>query len=149
MSDVKAACMDCDVAYSDFGFVDLVVPDHIWRAIAPQDGLLCPTCLCRRVSMAGFHEVPAEFRSGPFVRSSPSREEGIEEAACECVTCGRMHRRLGEPPWAITHAELCSLSRAWGKHTDYRTSSDVRVNEWLKKQIAAIRALTAKTMTKE
>lgn len=53
---------------------------------------------------------------------------------CECVKCGRLHKRLGTPPWALSHADLCRLSRQF--LTDYRTEQDQRINDWLKRLIA-------------
>lgn len=58
-------CMDCDLPYSDAGFADLIVPNHIWKIIAPDDGLLCPTCIVRRCARHGL-ETPAKFASGPL-----------------------------------------------------------------------------------
>jgi len=56
------------------------------------------------------------------------------ETHCECVTCGRLHHRLASPPWALSHADLCHLSRQF--QTDYRTTQDQRINDWLKRLIA-------------
>lgn len=54
---------------------------------------------------------------------------------CECPCCGRMHRHLGTPPWALSHDDLCRLSRLFGFAGDIRTSQDYRINEWLKRMI--------------
>jgi hypothetical protein len=51
---------------------------------------------------------------------------------CECLTCGRMHRHLGRPPWVLSHDEACRLSRIFNQTSDLRTSDDRRINEWLK-----------------
>jgi hypothetical protein len=51
---------------------------------------------------------------------------------CECLMCGRMHPRLGQPPWALRHDEACRLSRIFNQASDLRTSDDRRINEWLK-----------------
>lgn len=59
-------CMDCSLPYSDPGFCDLVVSHEVWKQIAPDDGLLCPTCLVRRAEKAGIENATATFRSGPF-----------------------------------------------------------------------------------
>jgi hypothetical protein len=61
----KAVCMDCALPYGDARFPDLVVPNDVWRKIAPNDGLLCPNCLCGRAAKLGI-ECVATFRSGPF-----------------------------------------------------------------------------------
>lgn len=39
-------CKDCGISYP-FG-LDLMLPDQQWNHIMPDDGLLCPTCICRR-----------------------------------------------------------------------------------------------------
>ena len=63
------ACFDCSRPYGDeHGFPDLVVPHDVWKQISPthdEGGLLCPSCICRRVAALGI-ECRAEFRSGPF-----------------------------------------------------------------------------------
>lgn len=56
---------------------------------------------------------------------------------CECATCGRMHRSLGKPPWALTHDELCRLSRVFNQGANLNGNRDFRINEWLKRLIAA------------
>jgi hypothetical protein len=66
-----ARCHDCLRPYGDeHGFPDLVIPDDAWRAISPagdQYGLLCPSCICRRLHAAGI-ECRGTFRSGPLSR---------------------------------------------------------------------------------
>ena len=47
-----AYCMDCSLFYTKFG-MDLVLPDQQWKIIAPEGGLLCPTCICRRAAKLG------------------------------------------------------------------------------------------------
>lgn len=63
--------MDCGRKYGDeYGFPDLIIPSDIWVAISPtgnEGGLLCPSCICRRVHAAGFTNVRVRFTSGPFV----------------------------------------------------------------------------------
>ena len=44
---VRAKCFDCHAPYP-FG-LDLILPDQQWIWLFPQgDGLLCPTCICKR-----------------------------------------------------------------------------------------------------
>lgn len=64
----EPACHDCDLPYSDPGFVDLVIPDDAFRQISPsgdESGLFCPTCLIRRLANAGI-TTTGTFRSGPL-----------------------------------------------------------------------------------
>ena len=54
---MRCCCFDCGRAYGcEYGFPDLVIPDDDWRAISPTKdfgGLLCPSCICRRLYDAG------------------------------------------------------------------------------------------------
>lgn len=64
-------CYDCNRLYGDeYGFPDLVVPDWAWRAISPYGnsaGLLCPSCICKRLYEAKIENCPSAFASGPLV----------------------------------------------------------------------------------
>ena len=55
---------------------------------------------------------------------------------CQCPCCGRMHRPLGVPPWALDHAQLCRLSRAFNEVARLDEFNDYHINEWLKRLIA-------------
>ena len=64
----EISCYDCGRPYSDGGFPDLVLPNDTWTAISPtgdEGGMLCPSCICKRLADRGFEKVPAVFRSGP------------------------------------------------------------------------------------
>jgi len=52
MSKIEAKCADCEMPYSNFG-VDLVLPDQVWKVIAPDCNLLCATCICLRLEDRG------------------------------------------------------------------------------------------------
>ncbi len=62
-------CVDCGRHYgNEYGFPDLVLPNEVWAAISPrgdEGGMLCPSCICKRLADRGFEDVPAVFRSGP------------------------------------------------------------------------------------
>ena len=62
---------------------------------------------------------------------------GEERELCECARCGRQHRKLGSPPWALSHDDLCRLSRAFNEAGNLFSPQDRKINEWLKIQIAA------------
>ena len=49
---MMAKCTDCGLSYSELG-VDLVLPDQQWKRIAPEDGVLCANCICKRVRKFG------------------------------------------------------------------------------------------------
>jgi hypothetical protein len=63
-------CSDCATEYSDPGWVDVSVPDDIWEQINPTDleggGLLCLTCMTRRLRLLGLVDVPMKITSGPY-----------------------------------------------------------------------------------
>jgi hypothetical protein len=66
---MQPCCYDCGRRYGDeYGFPDLVVPNDVWEEISPtgdEGGLLCPSCLCRRLYLRGIKSIGA-FRSGPL-----------------------------------------------------------------------------------
>lgn len=75
MSDNESTisgCYDCNLPYTDPGFADLIIPDWAWKKITPRpngdglEGLLCPTCICRRLTYAGIENCPSAFMSGPL-----------------------------------------------------------------------------------
>src|SRR5690606_12236351 len=72
-------CMDCGLPYIDDRFQDLFVPNHVWQKIAPDDGLLCPNCLCGRAAKLGI-ECQATFHSGPF-RTQPFPQSNMRTDA--------------------------------------------------------------------
>lgn len=63
-------CYDCGRSYGDeHGFPDLIVPNDIWLRISPTGdygGLLCPSCICKRLYDAGVQNCEASFMSGPI-----------------------------------------------------------------------------------
>jgi hypothetical protein len=67
---MAGACFDCGRRYGDeYGFPDLVVPHDVWEIISPtgdDGGLLCPSCISKRLHAAGFRDVEARFTSGPL-----------------------------------------------------------------------------------
>lgn len=66
-------CSDCGRQYgNEHGFPDLVIPNWAWRRISPSGndgGLLCPSCICKRLSDAGI-SCEGAFMSGPIVSVS-------------------------------------------------------------------------------
>lgn len=84
MSDPSnGACLDCGRRYGDeFGFPDLIIPSVVWNQITPEfddtpgAGLLCPSCICRRLWRAGIR-TNGVWTSGPLTQDDPP--EGWEE----------------------------------------------------------------------
>lgn len=72
-------CIDCRRQYGDeFGFPDLVIDNESWKAISPNNdegGLLCPSCICKRLHNAGLENVAGVFRSGPLCKPTPPAEQ--------------------------------------------------------------------------
>lgn len=72
---LKTGCHDCDRPYgNEHGFPDLVIPHHHWAKISPtgdEGGLLCPSCICKRLHDAGISGVIGSFTSGPIRSVSP------------------------------------------------------------------------------
>jgi len=65
-------CHDCNRPYDDGGFQDLIIPNDAWRRISPtgdNGGLLCPSCICKRLSDAGI-SCEGAFMSGPIISVS-------------------------------------------------------------------------------
>ena len=79
----RGCCYDCGRRYGDaYGFPDLVIPDDAWVQISPsgdEGGLLCPSCICRRLHDAGIYTTGV-FRSGPL---GDHREEVRRISAAE------------------------------------------------------------------
>lgn len=71
----QAQCYDCKIPYGEPGFPDLIIPTWAWNLIAPYGpgkgteggaGLLCPTCICRRLEEKDIKNIPSTFGSGPL-----------------------------------------------------------------------------------
>lgn len=67
---MRAACEDCDREYgNEHGFPDLIIPLDAWKRISTngdESGLLCPSCICKRLHAAGISGVEGAFMSGPI-----------------------------------------------------------------------------------
>lgn len=63
------SCDDCKRPYGEeHGFPDLIIPFWAWKAISPSGddgGLLCPSCICKRLHNAGI-ACEGAFMSGPI-----------------------------------------------------------------------------------
>jgi hypothetical protein len=85
----SASCHDCARPYGhEHGFPDLIIPYWAWKQISPSGddgGLLCPSCICKRLDAAGIN-CEGAFMSGPIISvSGPTmntlrRVENIELA---------------------------------------------------------------------
>lgn len=67
-------CADCPLPYGDPGWCDAVLPNDVWARIAPREsggGVLCISCMARRLVALGLEDVPLLITSGPFLLSPP------------------------------------------------------------------------------
>ena len=56
-----AKCYDCGLEYGDPGWIEAVIPDKVWNEISPtgdQGGILCITCISRRLVKKGYKNIP-------------------------------------------------------------------------------------------
>jgi hypothetical protein len=67
---MMSKCHDCGRPYGDeHGFPDLSIPFWAWEKITPTEGdggLLCPSCICKRLHDAGI-QCEGAFMSGPII----------------------------------------------------------------------------------
>lgn len=105
MGEPAVGCFDCGREYgNEHGFPDLIIPNEIWRRISPtgdNGGLLCPSCIVKRVAAIGCSNVPAAFMSGPLKSVDPDLMstirwvENLKEQGhgWSCPTCGTCRER--------------------------------------------------------
>lgn len=65
-------CYDCGLPYSSPAWIEIVVPDEVWKFVSPtgdEGGLLCANCLAQRCVNAGLDNVPAAITAGPLART--------------------------------------------------------------------------------
>jgi hypothetical protein len=63
------ACHDCDLPYGSDGWCDCHIPDEVWLRISPTGhggGVLCISCIARRLVALGIDGVPLKVTSGPW-----------------------------------------------------------------------------------
>lgn len=56
-----AKCYKCSLDYEDPGWIEAVIPDKVWNEISPtgdQGGLLCITCISRKLVEKGYKTIP-------------------------------------------------------------------------------------------
>lgn len=104
MTTIEANCEDCGRSYGhEHGFPDLIIPLDTWRQISThgdETGLLCPSCICKRLDAKGLR-CEGAFMSGPIRSVSPEmmsalrwienlREQGH---GWNCPKCGEHRNR--------------------------------------------------------
>lgn len=71
-----AACYDCGLAYGDTGWIEAIIPDRVWDRIRPEGsspggGILCVTCIARRLERLGLKGVPVWLCGTEPIRAMP------------------------------------------------------------------------------
>lgn len=64
-----SCCHDCGLKYSSTAWVDVIVPDTLWKLISPtgdEGGLLCFNCMNKKFIALNLRNVPYLITSGPF-----------------------------------------------------------------------------------
>lgn len=93
-----SSCADCNRPYGDeHGFPDLIIPYWAWKKISPtgdDGGLLCPSCICKRLHDKGI-KCEAAFMSGPVSISSTDMSLLRRIENIELAIVGRDNRWLG------------------------------------------------------
>lgn len=85
------ACPDCGLHYGGIGWCDAHVPTDVWIQISPsgnEGGVLCITCMARRIELLGLDNVPLLIGSGPW-----DFDTAIERTRLEALEQGRRQGR--------------------------------------------------------
>jgi hypothetical protein len=56
-----AKCYDCGMPYGENNWIEAIIPDLVWNDISPngdQSGILCISCMCRRLVLNGYKDIP-------------------------------------------------------------------------------------------
>ena len=83
--DGPVCCFDCGLAYGSEGWIECVVPNDVWLKIGPhghEGGILCITCIARRLKRLGMERVPVMLCGTEPIRvavSEPIRPDGGQE----------------------------------------------------------------------
>ena len=99
-------CFDCGRRYGvEHGFPDLVIPHDVWMIISPsgdEGGLLCSSCICRRLHEAGI-TTEGRFTSGPLAPdtawplwASPAEASALERVRALVDDAEQVEREGGE-----------------------------------------------------
>ena len=65
----RLTCFDCPQLYEADDWVEAVIPCEAWDQISPHEeggGVLCVSCMARRLVAAGLNHVPVEITAGPM-----------------------------------------------------------------------------------
>lgn len=68
---IGCACYDCGLKYGGAGWIDAVIDNKYWEIINPSyhngAGLLCITCIAKRLELLGLSNIEVSLNSGPLI----------------------------------------------------------------------------------
>jgi len=76
----ETGCDGCGLAYGSEGWIEAMIPDWVWKRISPSGdsgGILCITCIARRLTRAGIANVPVMLCGTEPLRAA-NQEEAFE-----------------------------------------------------------------------
>ena len=71
-----ASCYDCGLDYDSAGWIEAIIPDKVWNMIRPDGcgeggGILCITCIARRLEIMEIGRVPVWLCGTELLRPLP------------------------------------------------------------------------------
>jgi hypothetical protein len=56
-------CYDCGLEYGSLGWIESIIPDHVWNRIKPEGcangcGILCIICISKRLAKLEVQNIP-------------------------------------------------------------------------------------------
>jgi len=76
MKTNKVFCYDCGLEYGGDAWIEAIIPDKVWDEIRPDRcdkgcGILCISCIAKRIKQKGFETVPVWFCGTEKLRVVP------------------------------------------------------------------------------
>lgn len=106
-------CTDCLLLYSDPGWADFVVADAVWQQIAPDGGVLCATCMFRRMRAKGIEHAEGRFTGGPCAQHDWRKPE--PPTACpDCAHREAYYAQFDLVPKGGPSTKTANPWEAWG-----------------------------------
>jgi len=73
---MKLGCYDCGLEYNSDSWIEAIIPDKVWDEIRPDGcgkgcGILCISCIARRIAERGFETVPVWLCGTERLRALP------------------------------------------------------------------------------
>ena len=115
---IRARCEDCGLEYP---FPDYVLPDEIWKRIAPQpdgNGLLCPTCIAKRLDAIGLWYQEGYFKPDGYSAFNPLQAEVKRLTSDRDAWRRRAEAAERDLNALLQLEELCPIQCKWCKWDD-------------------------------